>query len=222
MLHDKKSSTNGSDNINNSGNNNNFTAIAITINFFTLNINNDKRMTTIFCVCVFGGNLEVYIYRNVSSFEHWDVYKNYWWVKVYVPWRDCFVSWKVIVLVETSFFLPAFHQRGGFIFALSFSNSFSLAKIFRNYEKWGLNIDVLGICRPFFYDYEAIFTALHSGPSVPWECLILSTVKCVLVFINGISADFFCHASYGTLWRSTHTHISQNFLKRGSRGAKSS
>jgi hypothetical protein len=45
--------------------------MAITINFFTLNINNDT-MTTILCVCVcvFGGNLEVYIYRNVSSFEH--------------------------------------------------------------------------------------------------------------------------------------------------------
>jgi hypothetical protein len=43
MLHDKNSSTNGSDNINNNGNNNNFKTMAITINFFTLNINNDKQ-----------------------------------------------------------------------------------------------------------------------------------------------------------------------------------
>jgi hypothetical protein len=43
MLHDKNSSTNGSDNINNNGNNNNFTTMALTINFFTLNINNGKQ-----------------------------------------------------------------------------------------------------------------------------------------------------------------------------------
>ncbi len=33
-----------------------------------------------------------------------------------------------MVLVEPSFFLLAFHHRGGFVFALSFSNTFSLAK----------------------------------------------------------------------------------------------
>ncbi len=83
--------------------------------------NNDNH-----CVCVFGGNLEVYIYRNVSSFEHWDVYKNYWWVRAYVPWRDCFLSWKVIVLVETSFFPSCLPSKGWVHFC--FVNTFSLAK----------------------------------------------------------------------------------------------
>jgi hypothetical protein len=35
---------------------------------------------------------------------------------------------KLQYLWRLPFFLPAYHQRGGFIFALSFSNTFSLAK----------------------------------------------------------------------------------------------
>jgi len=87
-----------------------------------------------------------------------------------------------------------------------------LVEIFFSLEKLLLNIDVLGICRPKFYNSKAIFTGTSLLSFSPLRMPNFVHCQCVLVFINGITADFFVMLAM-VLFENQDTHLFQNFCK---------